>query len=180
MVFQLKRLREAESQYKPLLDKNKRLTRKNEDLSHTLRRMENKLKFVTQENIEMVRGPDRSDRPVGSLKLPSDEQQPPPHLSPARLDNKVPIRPLVSHTLWGREPMRSLPGRGEHWREEVVGTAWADPGREVTEQVSPRPAAPPTPELRGHLRTPRKSAAHLRGGGGARRPAARPSCGRVP
>lgn len=57
-VFQLKRLREAESQYKPLLDKNKRLTRKNEDLSHTLRRMENKLKFVTQENIEMVRDPD--------------------------------------------------------------------------------------------------------------------------
>ncbi|XP_061047768.1 janus kinase and microtubule-interacting protein 3 isoform X9 [Eubalaena glacialis] len=52
----LKRLREAESQYKPLLDRNKRLTRKNEDLSHTLRRMENKLKFITQENIEMVRG----------------------------------------------------------------------------------------------------------------------------
>lgn len=77
LVFQLKRLREAESQYKPLLDKNKRLTRKNEDLSHTLRRMENKLKFVTQENIEMVRGPDRSDRPVGWLRLPSDEQQPP-------------------------------------------------------------------------------------------------------
>ncbi|XP_062958015.1 janus kinase and microtubule-interacting protein 3 isoform X7 [Cynocephalus volans] len=51
----LKRLREAESQYKPLLDKNKRLTRKNEELSHTLRRMENKLKFVTQENVEMVR-----------------------------------------------------------------------------------------------------------------------------
>ncbi|CAO2583718.1 Janus kinase and microtubule-interacting protein 3 [Lemmus lemmus] len=50
----LKRLREAESQYKPLLDKNKRLTRKNEDLSHTLRRIESKLKFVTQENIEMV------------------------------------------------------------------------------------------------------------------------------
>uniref|UniRef100_M3XT30 Janus kinase and microtubule interacting protein 3 n=1 Tax=Mustela putorius furo TaxID=9669 RepID=M3XT30_MUSPF len=49
----LKRLREAESQYKPLLDKNKRLSRKNEDLSHALRRMENKLKFVTQENIEM-------------------------------------------------------------------------------------------------------------------------------
>ena len=56
-VVQLKRLREAESQYKPLLEKNKRLTRKNESLSHTLRRMENKLKFLTQENIEMVRGP---------------------------------------------------------------------------------------------------------------------------
>ncbi|XP_063163430.1 janus kinase and microtubule-interacting protein 3 isoform X2 [Candoia aspera] len=49
----LKRVREAESQYKPLLDKNKRLSRKNEDLSHALRRMENKLKFVTQENLEM-------------------------------------------------------------------------------------------------------------------------------
>lgn len=53
-MFQLKRLREAESQYKPILDKNKRLSRKNEELSNSLRRMENKLKFLTQENIEMV------------------------------------------------------------------------------------------------------------------------------
>lgn len=51
---QLKRLREAESQYKPLLDKNRRLSRKNEELAHAFRRMENKLRFVTQENIEMV------------------------------------------------------------------------------------------------------------------------------
>lgn len=51
---QLKRLREAESQYKPLLDKNRRLSRKNEELDHAFRRMENKLRFVTQENIEMV------------------------------------------------------------------------------------------------------------------------------
>uniref|UniRef100_A0A673GD98 Janus kinase and microtubule-interacting protein C-terminal domain-containing protein n=1 Tax=Sinocyclocheilus rhinocerous TaxID=307959 RepID=A0A673GD98_9TELE len=49
----LKRLREAESQYKPLLDKNRRLSRKNEELAHALRHMENKLHFVTQENIEM-------------------------------------------------------------------------------------------------------------------------------
>uniref|UniRef100_A0A8C1HRF3 Janus kinase and microtubule interacting protein 3 n=1 Tax=Cyprinus carpio carpio TaxID=630221 RepID=A0A8C1HRF3_CYPCA len=49
----LKRLREAESQYKPLLDKNRRLSRKNEELVHALRRMENKLHFITQENIEM-------------------------------------------------------------------------------------------------------------------------------
>lgn len=54
LCAQLKRLREAESQYKPLLDKNKRLSRKNEELAHALRRMENKLHFVTQENIEMV------------------------------------------------------------------------------------------------------------------------------
>lgn len=51
---QLKRLREAESQYKPLLDKNRRLSHKNEELAHSFRRMENKLRFVTQENIEMV------------------------------------------------------------------------------------------------------------------------------
>uniref|UniRef100_A0A667GR60 Janus kinase and microtubule interacting protein 3 n=1 Tax=Lynx canadensis TaxID=61383 RepID=A0A667GR60_LYNCA len=85
----LKRLREAESQYKPLLDKNKRLTRKNEDLSHTLRRIENKLKFVTQENIEMrqragiVRRPSslndldqsQDEREVDFLKLQIVEQQ---------------------------------------------------------------------------------------------------------
>ncbi|XP_072596556.1 janus kinase and microtubule-interacting protein 3 isoform X11 [Vulpes vulpes] len=85
----LKRLREAESQYKPLLDKNKRLTRKNEDLSHTLRRMENKLKFVTQENIEMrqragiIRRPSslndldqsQDDREVDFLRLQIVEQQ---------------------------------------------------------------------------------------------------------
>ncbi|XP_064418203.1 janus kinase and microtubule-interacting protein 3 isoform X14 [Latimeria chalumnae] len=60
----LKRLREAESQYKPLLDKNKRLSRKNEELSHALRRIENKLKFVTQENIEMRQR-------VGKIRRPS-------------------------------------------------------------------------------------------------------------
>nr|XP_055074991.1 janus kinase and microtubule-interacting protein 3-like isoform X3 [Misgurnus anguillicaudatus] len=49
----LKRLREAESQYKPVLDKNRRLSRKNEELAHALRRMENRLQFITQENIEM-------------------------------------------------------------------------------------------------------------------------------
>ncbi|XP_059388756.1 janus kinase and microtubule-interacting protein 3-like isoform X11 [Carassius carassius] len=49
----LKRLREAESQYKPLLDKNRRLSRKNEELAHALRHMENKVQFVTQENIQM-------------------------------------------------------------------------------------------------------------------------------
>lgn len=51
----LKRLREAESQYKPLLDKNKRLSRKSEELAHTLRRLQSKLKLITQENLEVVR-----------------------------------------------------------------------------------------------------------------------------
>ncbi|XP_060539117.1 janus kinase and microtubule-interacting protein 3 isoform X21 [Pantherophis guttatus] len=85
----LKRVREAESQYKPLLDKNKRLSRKNEDLSHTLRRMENKLKFVTQENLEMrqrvrtIRRPsslndldqNQDEREVDFLRLQIMEQQ---------------------------------------------------------------------------------------------------------
>lgn len=53
-ILQLKRLREAESQFLPLLDKNKRLSRKNEELALALRRLDNKLRFVTQENLEMV------------------------------------------------------------------------------------------------------------------------------
>ncbi|XP_040885326.1 janus kinase and microtubule-interacting protein 3 isoform X3 [Toxotes jaculatrix] len=54
-LVQLKRLREAESQFLPLLDKNKRLSRKNEELALALRRLDNKLRFVTQENLEMRR-----------------------------------------------------------------------------------------------------------------------------
>ncbi|XP_029978229.1 janus kinase and microtubule-interacting protein 3 [Sphaeramia orbicularis] len=50
----LKRLREAESQFLPLLDKNKRLSKKNEEMALALRRLDNKLRFVTQENLEMV------------------------------------------------------------------------------------------------------------------------------
>uniref|UniRef100_A0A7N8Y9C3 Janus kinase and microtubule interacting protein 3 n=1 Tax=Mastacembelus armatus TaxID=205130 RepID=A0A7N8Y9C3_9TELE len=49
----LKRLRETESQFLPLLDKNKRLSRKNEEMALALRRLDNKLRFVTQENLEM-------------------------------------------------------------------------------------------------------------------------------
>uniref|UniRef100_A0A674NWN1 Janus kinase and microtubule interacting protein 3 n=1 Tax=Takifugu rubripes TaxID=31033 RepID=A0A674NWN1_TAKRU len=50
----LKRLRETESQFLPLLDKNRRLSQKNEELSFKLHRLDNKLRFVTQENMEMV------------------------------------------------------------------------------------------------------------------------------
>lgn len=53
-TLQLKRLREAESQFLPLLDKNKRLNKKNEELSLKLHRLDNKLRFVTQENLEIV------------------------------------------------------------------------------------------------------------------------------
>ncbi|XP_048026103.1 janus kinase and microtubule-interacting protein 3 isoform X10 [Megalobrama amblycephala] len=73
----LKRLREAECQYKPLLDKNKRLSRKNEELAHALRRMENKLHFVTQENIEMREKAGTIRRPssLNDLDLSQEERE---------------------------------------------------------------------------------------------------------
>uniref|UniRef100_A0AAX7U1L4 Janus kinase and microtubule-interacting protein C-terminal domain-containing protein n=1 Tax=Astatotilapia calliptera TaxID=8154 RepID=A0AAX7U1L4_ASTCA len=65
----LKRLREAESQFLPLLDKNKRLSRKNEELALALRRLDNKLRFVTQENLEMpcFCGPQRRPSSLNDL-----------------------------------------------------------------------------------------------------------------
>lgn len=51
---QLKRVREAESQMKPMFEKNKRLSKKNDDLLQTLQRMEEKLKNLSRENAEMV------------------------------------------------------------------------------------------------------------------------------
>ncbi|XP_041671697.1 janus kinase and microtubule-interacting protein 3 isoform X3 [Cheilinus undulatus] len=87
----LKRLREAESQFLPLLDKNKRLSRKNEDLALAVRRLDNKLRFVTQENMEMRRpsslndldrsrsssyhGYSQDDREMEFLRLQVLEQQ---------------------------------------------------------------------------------------------------------
>ncbi|XP_055744924.1 janus kinase and microtubule-interacting protein 2-like isoform X4 [Salvelinus fontinalis] len=49
----LKRVRESESQMKPLLDKYKRMSKKNDDLLQTLQRMEEKLKNLSRENAEM-------------------------------------------------------------------------------------------------------------------------------
>uniref|UniRef100_A0A3Q2XG18 Janus kinase and microtubule interacting protein 3 n=1 Tax=Hippocampus comes TaxID=109280 RepID=A0A3Q2XG18_HIPCM len=75
----LKRLRETESQFLPLLDKNKRLSRKNEELSLMLCRLENKLRFVTQENMEMATmvtlEPSCNDSEMEFLRLQVLEQQ---------------------------------------------------------------------------------------------------------
>ncbi|XP_078267953.1 janus kinase and microtubule-interacting protein 2-like isoform X1 [Rhinoraja longicauda] len=49
----LKRIREAEKQYKPLLEKNKCLSKRNDDLTMSLQRMEDKLKMLSRENAEM-------------------------------------------------------------------------------------------------------------------------------
>ncbi|XP_076768569.1 janus kinase and microtubule-interacting protein 3 isoform X7 [Arvicanthis niloticus] len=134
----LKRLREAESQYKPLLDKNKRLTRKNEDLSHTLRRIESKLKFVTQENIEMrqragiIRRPSslndldqsQDEKEIDFLKLQIVEQQNLIDELSKERDKllryrkqrkkmaKLPKKPVVVETFFGYDEEASLESDG--------------------------------------------------------------------
>lgn len=141
IVFQLKRLREAESQYKPLLDKNKRLTRKNEDLSHTLRRIENKLKFVTQENMEMVSGPDwLSGQPIACAP---QQQAARPHPALRQGPKQDPHGPR-SHVLCGA---RNRP-RPTGWERRVWALQGRGPGRlpgqswaARAEQVLPRPQA---------------------------------------
>ncbi|XP_008586595.1 PREDICTED: janus kinase and microtubule-interacting protein 3 [Galeopterus variegatus] len=126
----LKRLREAESQYKPLLDKNKRLTRKNEELSHTLRRMENKLKFVTQENAELkqragiIRRPSslndldqsQDEREIDFLKLQIVEQQSLIDELSKTLETagyvKSVLKPVVVETFFGYDEEASLESDG--------------------------------------------------------------------
>lgn len=58
MSPQLKRVRETEKQCKPLLERNKCLAKRNDELMLSLQRMEEKLKAVTKENSEMVGVPD--------------------------------------------------------------------------------------------------------------------------
>lgn len=53
-LSQLKRVRETEKQCKPLLDKNKLLSKKNDELTQSLLRMEEKLKSLSKEYLEMV------------------------------------------------------------------------------------------------------------------------------
>lgn len=68
---QLKRVREAESQMKPMFEKNKRLSKKNDDLLQTLQRMEEKLKNLSRENAEMVRKGRNSLYPFSSMSFSS-------------------------------------------------------------------------------------------------------------
>lgn len=53
-LSQLKRVRETDGQMKPLLEKNRRMSKKNEELLQTLQRMEDKLKSLSRENAELV------------------------------------------------------------------------------------------------------------------------------
>uniref|UniRef100_A0A8C3C530 Janus kinase and microtubule-interacting protein C-terminal domain-containing protein n=1 Tax=Cairina moschata TaxID=8855 RepID=A0A8C3C530_CAIMO len=51
----LKRSRETESQLKPLVEKNKRMSKKNDDMMQCIQRMEEKIKNLSRENIELER-----------------------------------------------------------------------------------------------------------------------------
>ncbi|XP_051956611.1 janus kinase and microtubule-interacting protein 2-like isoform X3 [Xyrauchen texanus] len=76
----LKRVRESDKQCKPLLEKNKLLSKKNDDLSHSLQRMEDKLKSLTKENLEMkekitAHPPLKKPKSLNDLDQASDDQE---------------------------------------------------------------------------------------------------------
>ncbi|KAM4619804.1 janus kinase and microtubule-interacting protein 2 isoform 3-T3 [Polymixia lowei] len=70
----LKRVRESEKQCKPMLEKNKLLSKRNDDLTHTLQRLEEKLKSLARENIEM-KEKISSHAPLKKLKSLNDLDQ---------------------------------------------------------------------------------------------------------
>lgn len=81
---QLKRSRETEVQLKPLVEKNKRMNKKNEDLLQSIQRMEEKIKNLTRENVEMVsHGPGALVSPGLLQPLTRTVQVLPGHLPPA-------------------------------------------------------------------------------------------------
>ncbi|XP_061047202.1 janus kinase and microtubule-interacting protein 1 isoform X16 [Eubalaena glacialis] len=73
----LKRSRETEVQLKPLVEKNKRMNKKNEDLLQSIQRMEEKIKNLTRENVEMLSAQASLKRhtSLNDLSLTRDEQE---------------------------------------------------------------------------------------------------------
>ncbi|XP_051716289.1 janus kinase and microtubule-interacting protein 1 isoform X4 [Ctenopharyngodon idella] len=67
-VVQLKRVRETDGEMKPLMEKNKRLNKKNEELQQTLQRMEDKLKTLSRENAEQKERSQQNSQQPGGLK----------------------------------------------------------------------------------------------------------------
>ncbi|XP_035960560.1 janus kinase and microtubule-interacting protein 1 isoform X3 [Halichoerus grypus] len=76
----LKRSRETEVQLKPLVEKNKRMNKKNEDLLQSIQRMEEKIKNLTRENVEMkeklsAQASLKRHTSLNDLSLSRDEQE---------------------------------------------------------------------------------------------------------
>lgn len=83
-------------QLKPLVEKNKRMSKKNEDLLQSIQRMEEKLKKLTRENVEMV------CRPLGPAQAAGA-------ISPGVLGEAQPGQPTCC-PLWGSQgAMRTPP-----------------------------------------------------------------------
>lgn len=92
-------------QLKPLVEKNKRMNKKNEDLLHSIQRMEEKLKSLTRENVEMVRP---STHPIGFLPL-STAFRPCPRL------------PASVRTLWSMISTHPSPRTPQQWDQSPAG-----------------------------------------------------------
>ncbi|XP_076992476.1 janus kinase and microtubule-interacting protein 1 [Tamandua tetradactyla] len=76
----LKRSRETEVQLKPLVEKNKRMNKKNEDLLQSIQRMEEKIKNLTRENVDMkeklsAQATLKRHTSLNDLSLTRDEQE---------------------------------------------------------------------------------------------------------
>ncbi|ELW62247.1 Janus kinase and microtubule-interacting protein 1 [Tupaia chinensis] len=76
----LKRSRETEVQLKPLVEKNKRMNKKNEDLLQSIQRMEEKIKNLTRENVEVkeklsAQASLKRHTSLNDLSLTRDEQE---------------------------------------------------------------------------------------------------------
>lgn len=68
-------------QLKPLVEKNKRMSKKNEELLQSIQRMEEKLKALARENAEVVRAdtPRASQEPQGQGSAPHRRLLAAPH-----------------------------------------------------------------------------------------------------
>ncbi|XP_016059194.1 PREDICTED: janus kinase and microtubule-interacting protein 1 isoform X2 [Miniopterus natalensis] len=76
----LKRSRETEVQLKPLVEKSKRMHKKNEDLLQSIQRMEEKIKALTRDNVELkeklsAQASLKRHTSLNDLSLTRDEQE---------------------------------------------------------------------------------------------------------
>ncbi|KAK2115464.1 hypothetical protein P7K49_006090 [Saguinus oedipus] len=80
LVSSLREKDETEVQLKPLVEKNKRMNKKNEDLLQSIQRMEEKIKNLTRENVEMkeklsAQASLKRHTSLNDLSLTRDEQE---------------------------------------------------------------------------------------------------------
>lgn len=129
-------------QLKPLVEKNKRMSKKNEDLLHSIQRMEEKIKNLTRENVEMVGAPPPRDPPgilvcLGSPPpAPCNPGAPLCEFSTPRLPQEAPHpAPLLSPS--GSQGAVGSPRRPGGLRLASQRPVLADSSRSLRISVSP-------------------------------------------